>query len=107
MDIYLMQHGPSFPKDQDPEEGLTPEGRGVVRAAAKVLKGLAVKPEVILASPKTRARQTAEASMGSAMGDLASAAMPESARTGLRTCASVNRMSRRDSSERGVDCAPR
>lgn len=59
MEIYLMQHGPNFSKDQDPEEGLTPQGQELVQAAAKALKRLGLGLDAVLASPKKRSQQTA------------------------------------------------
>ena len=59
MEIYLMQHGPNFGKEEDPEEGLTPEGGEVVRAAARVMKKLGIYVDTVVASPKTRSGQTA------------------------------------------------
>ena len=38
MEIYLMQHGPALPKEQDPEEGLGPEGEGRIRASGQAIK---------------------------------------------------------------------
>ncbi len=54
-----MQHGPALPKDQDPEEGLAPEGKARVQAAGKALKTLGVRFDAIVSSPKKRSRQTA------------------------------------------------
>ncbi|MCF8033667.1 MAG: histidine phosphatase family protein [Desulfarculaceae bacterium] len=59
MELYLMQHGPNLPKDQDPEEGLSPKGEAVVRATAQALVRLGLRPGLIVASPKQRARQSA------------------------------------------------
>jgi phosphohistidine phosphatase len=59
MEIYLMQHGPNLPRDEDPEEGLSPQGKKVVAAGAKALARMQVKPGLILASPKKRSQQTA------------------------------------------------
>ena len=59
MEIYLMQHGPALPKDQDPDEGLAPEGEARIRASGKALKKLGVRFDAILSSPKKRSRQTA------------------------------------------------
>lgn len=61
MEIYLMQHGPNLPPEQDAEQGLSPEGEKVAAAGAATLKRLGVRPDLILTSPKKRARQTAEA----------------------------------------------
>ncbi|MCK4390690.1 MAG: phosphohistidine phosphatase SixA [Desulfobacterales bacterium] len=59
MEIYLMQHGPALPKEQDPEEGLNPEGEARIRASGQALKKMGVAFDVILSSPKKRSRQTA------------------------------------------------
>ena len=59
MEIYLMQHGPNLPKEQDPDEGLSPEGDARIHASGKALKKMGISFDVILASPKTRSRQTA------------------------------------------------
>ncbi|MCB2192447.1 MAG: histidine phosphatase family protein [Deltaproteobacteria bacterium] len=60
MEIYLMQHGPNLPKEQDPQEGLSPEGTKVVTRTAVALARLALRPGLIIASPKDRACQSAE-----------------------------------------------
>ncbi len=59
MEIYLMQHGPNLSKDEDPEEPLSPDGKILVSKAAKAIKKMGLKFEVIIASPKTRSQQTA------------------------------------------------
>jgi len=59
MEIYLMQHGPALPKDQDQEEGLAPEGKTRIQASGKALKKLGVRFDANLSSPKKRSRQTA------------------------------------------------
>ena len=59
MQLYLMRHGPYLPKEQDPAQGLSPQGQEVIRAVARELKALGVRPEAVAASPKKRARQTA------------------------------------------------
>jgi phosphohistidine phosphatase len=59
MEIYLMQHGPALPKDQDPEEGLGPEGEARIHASGKALKKMGVAFDAILSSPKKRSKQTA------------------------------------------------
>ncbi|WP_167590544.1 phosphohistidine phosphatase SixA [Oceanidesulfovibrio indonesiensis] len=59
MHIYLMQHGAAFPKEVDPEQPLSPVGAEQVESSAKAMKSLGIKPEVIIASPKKRSRQTA------------------------------------------------
>jgi len=59
MEIYLMQHGPALSKEQDPDEGLAPEGEARIHASGKALKRLGVSFDAILSSPKKRSRQTA------------------------------------------------
>ena len=59
MEIYLMQHGPALPKEQDPDQGLAPAGEARIHASGKALKKMGVNFDVILSSPKKRSRQTA------------------------------------------------
>jgi phosphohistidine phosphatase len=59
MRLYLMRHGPYLSNDRDPEEGLSPQGKEVVRRVAHGLKDLGVAPDVLVTSPKKRARETA------------------------------------------------
>lgn len=59
MEIYLMQHGPALPKEQDPDEGLSPAGEERIHASGKALKKMGVSLDVIISSPKKRSRQTA------------------------------------------------
>jgi phosphohistidine phosphatase len=59
MQLFLMRHGPYLPKDEDPQEGLSPEGMEVVGRVAQGLKDLGVAPDVLVTSPKKRARETA------------------------------------------------
>lgn len=60
MALYIVQHGKSLPKDADPEQGLTEEGREEVERIAGVAKSYGVKVSEIFHSGKKRARQTAE-----------------------------------------------
>jgi phosphohistidine phosphatase len=60
MALYLVQHGKSLPKDQDPDPGLTVEGISDVERIAAVAKGYGVRVAVIRHSGKKRAQQTAE-----------------------------------------------
>lgn len=60
MEIYLMQHGEAYPEDQDPERSLTRRGEDQIRSSGKALKKLGVEVDLIVSSPKKRARQTAE-----------------------------------------------
>ena len=59
MEIYLMQHGPALPRDQDPEEALGPEGKERIHASGQALKKMGVAFDAILSSPKKRSKQTA------------------------------------------------
>lgn len=59
MEIYLMQHGSALPKEQDPEEGLSPDGKARIHASGKALKKMGISFDVILSSPKKRSKQTA------------------------------------------------
>jgi len=60
MALYLVQHGKSLPKDVDPDQGLSQEGKSEVARITDVAKGYAVKVSQIVHSEKTRARQTAD-----------------------------------------------
>ena len=64
MEIYLMQHGEAYAEAQDPERSLTPGGEDQIRASGKALKKLGVDVDLIVSSPKRRARQTAEIMAG-------------------------------------------
>jgi phosphohistidine phosphatase len=59
MEIYLMQHGVPFPKEQDPEQGLSPEGTDQIRASGRALKRMGISLDAIVCSPKKRSQQTA------------------------------------------------
>ena len=60
MNIYLMQHGKSKSKEDDPERGLTSEGEGEIRIAGTAIEKMGVKFDLILTSTKKRAQQTAK-----------------------------------------------
>jgi phosphohistidine phosphatase len=60
MALYLIQHGKSLPKDQDPDQGLSPEGIAETQRMADLAKDYGVAVSQIRHSVKTRARQTAE-----------------------------------------------
>ena len=59
MELYLMQHGPALPKEEDPDEGLSSAGEARIRASGRALKKMGVGFEAILSSPKKRSKQTA------------------------------------------------
>jgi phosphohistidine phosphatase len=60
MALYLIQHGKSLPKDQDPDQGLSAEGIAETERIAKLAKDDGVAISQIRHSGKTRARQTAD-----------------------------------------------
>jgi phosphohistidine phosphatase len=60
MEIYLMQHGQAFSEEADPERSLTPEGEDQIVASGRALQKIGVGLDLIVASPKKRARQTGE-----------------------------------------------
>ena len=60
MALYLVQHGKSLPKDQDPDQGLSAEGIAESERIAKLAKDAGFSVSQIKHSVKTRARQTAE-----------------------------------------------
>jgi len=60
MALYLIQHGKSLSKDQDPDQGLSAEGIAETERIARQAKGDGVAASQIRHSAKTRARQTAE-----------------------------------------------
>lgn len=60
MALYLVQHGKSLPKDVDPKQGLSEEGRAQVERMASVAKGYGIQVAGVVHSGKQRALQTAE-----------------------------------------------
>ena len=58
MALYLVQHGKSLSKEQDPEQGLSQEGIAEVSRIADVAAGYGVRPDAIRHSGKKRAEQT-------------------------------------------------
>jgi phosphohistidine phosphatase len=58
--LYLVQHGKCLPKDVDPEQGLSEEGRREVARVAAVAANYAIRVATIAHSGKKRALQTAE-----------------------------------------------
>ena len=60
MALYLVQHGKSLPKAEDPEKGLSVDGKMETERIAGVAKGYQVKVSRIVHSGKKRARETAE-----------------------------------------------
>lgn len=60
MKIYLLQHGNQNPKEIDPEEGLSENGKSDVAKIAEFAMKAGLKPSKIFHSVKLRAKQTAE-----------------------------------------------
>jgi len=60
MALYLVQHGKSLSKEQDPEKGLSEQGLRDVEGISEVARSYGVKVARIQHSGKKRARQTAE-----------------------------------------------
>lgn len=60
MALYLVQHGKSLPKDQDPDQGLSEEGTAETEMMAQTAKDKGITVSQIRHSVKSRARQTAE-----------------------------------------------
>ena len=60
MAIYLVQHGKSLSRQEDPEKGLSEKGADDVRRIAQVAAGYRVQVDRILHSGKKRALQTAD-----------------------------------------------
>lgn len=60
MQLYLVQHGAAKTEAEDPQRGLTDEGRRTVERMAEFLSSLRLQVDRIEHSEKLRARQTAE-----------------------------------------------
>ncbi len=65
LEIYLVQHGESKSKDEDPVRPLTDDGRKTVENVAAHLAGLGIAFDRVFHSGKLRAQQTAEILAGS------------------------------------------
>jgi len=59
MELYLMQHGQAVPESADPGRPLSREGVAQIQATAAALKHLGIAFDLIVCSPKKRARQSA------------------------------------------------
>jgi phosphohistidine phosphatase len=59
MRAYLVQHGKAKSADQDPNRGLTDEGKAEVQHVAEFLAGLRLAVSLVQHSGKTRAEETA------------------------------------------------
>ena len=59
MRVYLVQHGKAKPPEEDPNRGLSDEGRKEVERVADFLSELRISVSLIQHSGKTRAEETA------------------------------------------------
>jgi len=59
MELYLMQHALAYPAGDNAERALTPEGIEQAKLTARGIKRLGLSFDLIIASPKRRAQQTA------------------------------------------------
>ncbi len=59
MNLYLVQHGKSFTKKEDPEKSLTEKGIEITKAMAELFKEKKIPLSKIIYSKKKRAAQTA------------------------------------------------
>ena len=60
MEIYLVRHGAAYEKGEDPERHLNNDGVNQCHLTGIALKKLDIQFDLIVCSPKARARQTAE-----------------------------------------------
>jgi len=60
LDVYLIQHAESKPKEEDPARPLTDRGRAEVEAIGAHLTRLGIRFDQVFHSGKLRAQQTAE-----------------------------------------------
>jgi len=60
MALFLVQHGKSAPKTEDPQKGLSSEGRKEILGLAPVARGYKIPVTRIYHSGKARAVQTAQ-----------------------------------------------
>ena len=60
MEIYLVRHGAAYERREDPERHLNNDGVNQCHLTGIALKKLDIQFDLIVSSPKARARQTAE-----------------------------------------------
>lgn len=64
MEIYLVRHGTAHTKEDDQERRLNEDGLDQCHLTGTALRRLDIKFDLIISSPKARARQTAEVIAG-------------------------------------------
>lgn len=60
MEIYLVRHGAAHTKEDDPERHLNKDGLKQCHLSGRALRQLDTMFDLVISSPKVRARQTAE-----------------------------------------------
>jgi phosphohistidine phosphatase len=55
-----MQHGHALTEEHDPQRHLSPEGKAQIEKTAAALKEMGISFDLIISSPKARARESAE-----------------------------------------------
>ena len=60
MEIYLVRHGAAHTNEDDPERHLNKDGLDQCHLSGRALRRLDIKFDLVISSPKARARQTAE-----------------------------------------------
>lgn len=60
MEVYLVRHGAAHTKEDDPERHLNKDGLGQCHLSGRALRRLDTMFDLVISSPKVRARQTAE-----------------------------------------------
>jgi phosphohistidine phosphatase len=60
MEIYLVRHGDAYTKEEDPDRHLNSDGTNQCHLTGRALNRLDIMVDLIVSSPKVRARQTAE-----------------------------------------------
>ena len=79
MKLYLMRHGQAASIENDPEQGLSSEGKAAIQQLAHRLQDQNVTFKQVVHSEKARARQTAEI-----MTSILSSDVTPTCRTGLK-----------------------
>jgi phosphohistidine phosphatase len=59
MEIYLVRHGATHTKEVDLERHLNKDGLGQCQLSGRALRRLGTRFDLVISSPKVRARQTA------------------------------------------------
>ena len=60
-----MQHGLALSEEQDPQRHLSPEGKAQIKRTASAMKEMGASFDLMISSPKARARESADIIAGS------------------------------------------